>query len=78
MCLKNGLQTRNDRMTGQARNAVRAGLDSQALTALGAACVDDRASTACLHANQKTVGTGTADLGGLVSAFHNILESLIW
>jgi hypothetical protein len=46
------------------------GLDRQALAAFGAACVDYSAATAGLHANQKTMGAGTADLGGLVSAFH--------
>mgnify|MGYP001455889462 CR=1 FL=1 len=45
-------------------------LDSQALAALGTACVDDGATAARLHANQKTMGTGTADLGRLVCAFH--------
>jgi hypothetical protein len=51
------------------------GLDSQALTALGTARVDDGAATAGLHANQKTVGTGAADFGRLVCAFH--LKSLL-
>jgi hypothetical protein len=45
-------------------------LDGQALAALGAAGVDYGTATACFHANQKTVGAGTANLGGLVSAFH--------
>jgi hypothetical protein len=45
-------------------------LDSQTLAAFGATCVDHSAATAGFHANQKTMGTGTADLGGLVSAFH--------
>jgi hypothetical protein len=45
-------------------------LDSQALAALGAACIDHGATTTGLHANQKTVGTGAADFGRLVSAFH--------
>ena len=45
-------------------------LDSQALAALGAACIDHGAATAGLHANQETVGTGAADFGRLVSAFH--------
>jgi hypothetical protein len=45
-------------------------LDSQALATLGAARVDYGATTAGLHANQKTMGTGAADFGGLVSAFH--------
>jgi hypothetical protein len=50
-------------------------LDSQALAALGAACVDDSATAAGLHANQKAMGTGAADFGRLVCAFH--FESLL-
>jgi hypothetical protein len=46
-------------------------LDSQALAALGAACVDHSTATAGLHANEKAVGAGAFDLGGLVSAFHD-------
>ena len=46
-------------------------LDSQALAALGAACIDHSAAATCFHANQKTVGTGAACLGWLVGAFHN-------
>jgi hypothetical protein len=49
-------------------------LDSQTLAALGAACIDYSAATACLHANQEAVGTGATDFGRLVSAFH--IESL--
>ena len=45
-------------------------LDSQALAALGAACVDHGTATTGFHADQKTVGTGTADFGRLVSTFH--------
>jgi len=45
-------------------------LDSQALAALGAACIDHGAAATGLHANQKTMGACTADFGGLVSAFH--------
>jgi hypothetical protein len=45
-------------------------LDGQTLTAFGAARVDYSAATAGFHANQKTMGTGAANLGGLVSAFH--------
>jgi hypothetical protein len=45
--------------------------DGQTLAALGAARVDDGAAATGLHANQKTVGTGAAGLGGLVSAFHD-------
>jgi hypothetical protein len=50
-------------------------LDSQALAALGTARVDHGAAATGLHANQKTMGTGAADFGRLVSAFH--FESLI-
>ena len=46
------------------------GLDSQALAAFGATGVDDSATAAGFHANQKAVGTGTAGLGRLVCAFH--------
>jgi hypothetical protein len=45
-------------------------LDSQTLTAFGAASVDHSAATAGFHANQKTVSAGAFDLGRLVSAFH--------
>jgi hypothetical protein len=45
-------------------------LDSQALATLCTARIDDSATTAGLHANQETVGTGAADFGRLVSAFH--------
>ena len=44
--------------------------DSQALAAFGTSGIDDRATTAGLHANQETMGTGAADFGRLVSAFH--------
>lgn len=44
--------------------------DSQTLAALGAACVDDCASAACLHANEKTMRASTANFGRLVSTFH--------
>jgi hypothetical protein len=46
------------------------GLDSQTLAALGTAGIDHGAATAGLHANQKAVGTGAADFGRLVCAFH--------
>jgi hypothetical protein len=45
-------------------------LDSQALTAFGAACIDHGTATTGFHANQETVGTGATDFGRLVSAFH--------
>jgi len=44
--------------------------DGQALAALGATRVDDGAAAARLHANEKTVGAGATDFGGLVGAFH--------
>jgi hypothetical protein len=56
--------------TGHTQTAEHS-LDSQALAALGAASVDHSAATACLHADQKTVGTGAACFGWLVGAFHN-------
>ena len=42
----------------------------QALAALGAARIDNGATTPCLHADQKAMGAGPANFGGLVSAFH--------
>jgi hypothetical protein len=51
-------------------------LYSQTLAAFGAACIDNCAPTACLHANQKTVSTGAANFGGLVSAFHINLNQI--
>jgi hypothetical protein len=45
-------------------------LDGQALAALGAACVEHGTATTGFHTHQKTVGTGAADFGGLVGAFH--------
>lgn len=50
--------------------AIRPGLQTQTLAALGTTSVDDLTATAGLHANQKTVGAGTTDLGRLISAFH--------
>jgi hypothetical protein len=44
--------------------------DSQALAALGATGIDHCTTATGLHANQKAVGAGAANLGGLVSAFH--------
>jgi len=48
----------------------RAGSDSQALAALGAACVDDGAAATGLHADQKAVGACAPHFGRLVGAFH--------
>ena len=50
-------------------------LDGQTLAAFGAACIDHGAATTGFHANQKAMGTGAADFGGLVSAFHSNLFS---
>lgn len=49
----------------------RLDLDSQALAAFGATCVDNRAAPAGFHANQKPMGSCAADFGRLVSAFHD-------
>ena len=46
--------------------------DRQALAPLGPTCVDDRTPTTGLHASPKPVGTCTADLGGLIGAFHDL------
>ena len=35
--------------------------DGQTLAAFGAACVDDSTAAAAFHANQKSVGAGTAN-----------------
>ena len=48
-------------------------LDGQALAALGAACVDDGAAAAGLHADQEAVGACAAHFGGLVGAFHDVV-----
>jgi hypothetical protein len=48
-----------------------AGLDSQALAALGATCVDDGTATAGFHTDHETMGTGTLDFRWLISAFHD-------
>ena len=45
-------------------------LNSQAFTALGTTRVDHRTTAARFHAYEETVGTGAANFGGLVSAFH--------
>jgi hypothetical protein len=49
-------------------------LDSQALAALGAACIDHSAAATCFHANQKAVGTGATCLGWLVGTLHGELS----
>lgn len=45
-------------------------LDSEFCTAFCAACIDDCAATAGLHANQKTMGALPAGNGWLICAFH--------
>ena len=50
-------------------------LDGQTLAAFGAAGIDDGTATTGFHANQKTMGTGAANFGRLVSAFHVALLS---
>ena len=54
-----------------ASRARRTRLDGQALAALGAASVDHGTAATGFHANEKTVCTGAANFGGLVSAFHD-------
>jgi len=44
--------------------------DRQTLAPFGSTGVDHGATTAGFHANQESVGAGSANLGGLVSAFH--------
>jgi hypothetical protein len=68
-CLKLGPRLQS--LHGSARYARgQQKLDSQALAAFGAACVDHGTAATGLHANQKTMGTGATDFGRLVSAFH--------
>jgi hypothetical protein len=55
----------------QPSQATATDLDSQALTAFGAACIDHGAATFGLHANQEAVSAGAADFGGLVCTFHD-------
>jgi len=68
-CLKLGPRLQS--LHGSARYARgQQKLDCQALAAFGAACVDHGTAATGFHANQKTMGTGATDFGGLVSAFH--------
>lgn len=62
--------TRSSELAAAGLNS-RLGLDSEALAALGAACVDHGAAAASLHADQEAVGTGAADFGSLIRAFHD-------
>ena len=50
--------------------------DGQAFAAFGPACVDDGTATTGFHANQKAMGACTANFGGLVGAFHDLLDSV--
>jgi hypothetical protein len=51
--------------------AAEKALDSQALAAFGAACIDHGTATTGFHTDQKAVGTGATCFGWLVGAFHN-------
>ena len=53
-------------------------LNGQPFAALGAPCIDHGTTTACLHANEKTVGAGTANFGRLISAFHGKTSRRPW
>ncbi len=57
------------------RSWLNPGSDSQALAALGAACVQHSTAATGLHANQEAVGTGAFDFGRLVGAFHDSVQS---
>jgi hypothetical protein len=46
-------------------------LDSQALAAFGAACVDHSTAAFGFHAHEKAMGTGAASFGRLISTFHD-------
>ena len=54
--------------------ALQQRLNGETLAALGAARIDNCSAAAGLHANEETVGTGAANLGWLVSAFHSDLD----
>ena len=58
-----------------ARQIRRGELNGQTLATFSAACVDNSATTACFHANQKTVGASAACFGGLVSTFHVLIPN---
>lgn len=55
-------------------SALHQRLDGEALAALGTARIDDCAAAAGLHANEEAVGTGAANFGRLVCAFHSDLD----
>ena len=71
--LLGGAQMRQQSRTSSAR----LDLDSQALAAFGAACVDHSAATFGFHAHEKAVGTGAAGFGGLIGTFHDLRVQLI-
>ena len=48
--------------------------DSQALAALGAACVQHGTATAGLHADTETVGALATGNGRLIGTFHDALS----
>jgi hypothetical protein len=52
-------------------------LDSQTLTAFGAARIDHGAAATGFHTYEETVGTGAAGFGRLVCAFHGVLKNII-
>ena len=67
-------ETRHRRGRGLApghATARRGASDGQTLATLGAPGVDDRATAARFHADEKAVRARAAGLGGLVSAFHD-------
>lgn len=52
----------------------RPSLDGQALTALGAACVQHGTATAGLHADTETVGALATGNGRLIGTLHDALS----
>lgn len=54
-----------DRLSGKADV-----LNRESDTALGAACLDNSATSACLHAHQKAMGAFSFGYGWLICAFH--------
>lgn len=49
------------------------GLDRQAFAASGPAALDDRAATLSAHPLQETVGSGAAQIMGLIRPFRHLL-----
>jgi hypothetical protein len=62
-------------MDGRGSRKKRCGLDSQALAALRAACIQDGAAVAGGHADAETVGALAANDGRLESTFHDDLAN---